>query len=51
MIWSRYEFEIDGRFSHCGIDHVDLVRIDGRWRVLNLTWTQQTEGCPGAVTR
>lgn len=47
MIWSRYEFEIDGRFTHCGIDHFDLVRQDGRWRVLNLTWTQQTQGCPG----
>jgi hypothetical protein len=47
MIWSRYEFEIDGRFSHCGIDHFDLVRQDGRWRVLNLTWTQQAQGCPG----
>lgn len=47
MIWSRYEFEIDGRFSHCGIDHFDLVRMDGKWRVLNLTWTQQPTGCPG----
>ena len=47
MIWSRYEFERNGAFSHCGIDHFDLVRIDGRWRVLNLTWTQQYEGCPG----
>jgi hypothetical protein len=47
MIWSRYEFEIDGRFSHCGVDHFDLVRIDGRWKVLNLTWTQQAQGCPG----
>jgi ketosteroid isomerase-like protein len=47
MIWSRYEFEIDGRFSHCGIDHFDLVRIEGRWRILNLTWTKQQQGCPG----
>lgn len=47
MIWSRYEIELDGRFLHCGIDHFDLVRQDGRWKVLNLTWTQQTEGCPG----
>jgi hypothetical protein len=47
MIWSRYEFEIDGRFSHCGRDHFDLVRMDGKWKVLNLTWTQRTEGCPG----
>jgi hypothetical protein len=47
MIWSRYEFEREGAFSHCGIDHFDLVRIEGRWRVLNLTWTRQTTGCPG----
>jgi Putative lumazine-binding len=47
MIWSRYEFERNGAFSHCGIDHFDLVRIEGSWRVLNLTWTRQTEGCPG----
>ena len=47
MIWSRYEFERNGAFSHCGVDHFDLVRIEGRWRVLNLTWTRQTTGCPG----
>lgn len=47
MIWSRYEFELDGRFSHCGIDHFDLIRQDGRWKVINLTWTQQYENCPG----
>jgi hypothetical protein len=47
MIWSRYEMELDGRFLHCGVDHFDLIRQGGRWRVLNLTWTQQTEGCPG----
>lgn len=47
MIWNRYEFERNGAFSHCGIDHFDLVRIEGRWRVLNLTWTRQTQGCPG----
>ena len=47
MIWSRYEFERNGAFSHCGIDHFDLVRIEGRWRVLNLTWTRQMTGCPG----
>lgn len=47
MIWSRYEFELDGRFSHCGVDHFDLIRQDGRWKVLNLTWTQLYENCPG----
>jgi hypothetical protein len=47
MVWSRYELLADGNFSHCGVDHFDLVRRDGRWLVYNLTWTNQTQGCPG----
>ena len=47
MVWSRYELFADGNFSHCGVDHFDLVRRDGRWLVYNLTWTNQTRGCPG----
>ena len=47
MVWARYELLADGNFSHCGVDHFDLVRRDGRWLVYNLTWTNQTQGCPG----
>lgn len=46
MVWSPYVFTIDGKMHHCGTDHFDLVREDGRWRVLNVTWTQRTTGCP-----
>lgn len=47
MVWAPYEFTMNGAFSHCGIDHFDLVRSGGQWRVLNLTWTRRTEGCAG----
>jgi hypothetical protein len=46
MVWSPYVFTIDGKVHHCGTDHFDLVREGGRWRVLNVTWTQRTTGCP-----
>ena len=45
MVWARYDFRIDGRVHHCGFDHFDLVRESGRWRVLNVTWSQRTTGC------
>lgn len=45
MVWSPYVFRIDGAVSHCGTDHVDLVREAGRWRIANITWTQRTTGC------
>lgn len=46
MIWSPYVFLIDGKLSHCGTNHVDLVRDAGGWKVLNVTWTQRTTDCP-----
>jgi putative lumazine-binding protein len=45
MVWGRYEVTLDGKFLHCGTDHFDLVRVAGRWRILNVTWNQRTEGC------
>ena len=45
-VWARYELLIDDKFSHCGVDHFDMIRRDGQWRVYNLTWTNQKTGCP-----
>jgi hypothetical protein len=47
MVWARYELLVDGAFDHCGVDHFDLVRRDGKWLVYNLTWTNQRTGCLG----
>ena len=45
VVWGRYAFRIDGRLSHCGIDHFSLVRRDGVWRIASLTWNQRTTDC------
>jgi hypothetical protein len=44
-VWTYYTFHIDGTFSHCGIDLFDLAKVDGRWRILNISYTAETEGC------
>jgi len=46
MVWSPYVFTIDGRVAHCGTDHFDMVREAGRWKILNITWSKRTTGCP-----
>lgn len=46
MIWAPYVFLVDGKRVHCGTNHLDLVREGGSWRILNVTWTQRTTGCP-----
>ena len=45
VVWTPYEFWLDGKRSHCGIDTFDLVKMDGRWRIANAMWTVEPEGC------
>jgi hypothetical protein len=45
VFWAPYDFYIDGVFSHCGMDAIDLVKVDGEWKIGNSSWTVQKTGC------
>jgi hypothetical protein len=45
MVWAPYTVTIDGKLSHCGYDHFDLVRTGGQWKILNITYSHRTTGC------
>jgi hypothetical protein len=47
MAWTPYTFLIDGKVHHCGVNHFDLVREDGRWKILNVTYSYRIVGCVG----
>lgn len=38
-LWGPYEVFVDGERKHCGVDIVQLARLDGRWRVTAITYT------------
>jgi hypothetical protein len=40
-----YDFHIDGRFSHCGIDVFTLALGPEGWRIASVAYTRQIEGC------
>ena len=44
-VWTEYDFHVDGALAHCGVNLIDLERLDGRWRILNVSFTVETEGC------
>ncbi|MGI9204213.1 MAG: hypothetical protein ACR2Q3_09395 [Woeseiaceae bacterium] len=46
VVWGEYDFWIDGEFSHCGVDAVDLVKMDDQWKIANFMWTVEKENCP-----
>jgi hypothetical protein len=46
VVWAPYEFWIDGKTSHRGIDIVDFVKVDGEWIVANAMWTVELGETP-----
>jgi ketosteroid isomerase-like protein len=46
MVWAPFVVRIDGKVANCGMDHFDLVRDNGAWKVMNLTFSSRTTGCP-----
>ena len=46
VVWTPYEFWIDGKTSHCGIDVFDLMKEKGVWKIANAMWTVEPDACP-----
>jgi len=46
MVWAPYVVSVAGKVSNCGFDHFDLVRENGAWKVVNLTFSSRVNGCP-----
>ena len=48
VVWTPYDFHVDGVFSHCGIDSFQLIKQDCQWLISNSSWTLETENCPAS---
>jgi len=45
VVWTPYEFWVDGKTSHCGVDVFEMVKDGGRWRIGNMMWTVEPTAC------
>ena len=45
QVWAPYTFYLDNKVRHCGVDAIELLRVDGAWRITQLSDTQRREGC------
>lgn len=45
IVWAPYQFYYKGKFTHCGADSFQLVRINGKWKIQYLIDTRRREGC------
>jgi hypothetical protein len=46
MVWAPFVVRVNGKVANCGFDHFDLVRDQGAWKVMNLSFSSRTTGCP-----
>ena len=44
-VWTPYDFWVDRKFSHCGIDVFDLVKTAEGWKISGLSYTVERTGC------
>jgi hypothetical protein len=44
-LWTPYDFWIDGKFSHCGVDSFDLLKTADGWKIASVTYTIERTGC------
>ena len=45
MVWAPYDFHVDGALSHCGIDVLAFLKLEGGWKVTSITYNVVREGC------
>jgi hypothetical protein len=45
IVWAPYKFFYKGKFSHCGVDSFQLVRINGVWKIQYIIDTRRRSAC------
>ena len=45
VVWTAYDFWVDGKFSHCGVDAFNLVKTQDGWKLAGGLYTVEPTGC------
>jgi hypothetical protein len=48
-MWAPYDFWIDGKFSHCGIDAFDLIKTEKGWQIAGGAYTLESKCQPSPL--
>ena len=51
MAWVPYEFNMNGKMTHCGIDVFTLIETDTGWKIVNASYTVDKGGCEELKSR
>ncbi len=44
-VWAEYDFHLNGKLTHCGIDSFNLLKTADGWKIAAISDTRETSGC------
>ncbi|MCC2546251.1 nuclear transport factor 2 family protein [Hymenobacter sp. BT175] len=44
-VWTPYQFYVGSKFSHCGYNSFQLVKLAGSWKIVHIIDTRRKENC------
>lgn len=44
-VWANYEFYLDDKFIHCGVNSFQLVKLQNQWKIIHLVDTRRRKDC------
>lgn len=45
IVWTPYQFFFNGKFSHCGVNSFQLVKLNNEWKIQYLIDTRRKTEC------
>ncbi len=43
VVWTKYDFHREGKFSHCGVDAFNLIKTPEGWKISGIIYTVEKE--------
>lgn len=45
VVWAKYDFHLNGKFHHCGVDSFQMLKTDEGWKISAISDTRSTASC------
>lgn len=45
-VWTNYQFFVDNKFSHCGVNSFQMVKSNNLWKIAYIIDTRRKDNCP-----
>lgn len=45
LVWGDYKLFLNSQLHHCGVNAFSLIKKKGAWKIANVVYTFETEGC------